>query len=219
MNEEKKTLRISQWITPDNKTINIDYDKLLRSFDGKRLTFVMNELSDYKFWAIALPWMDVGETIKSNFAEKFQDPKAIIERKSAVWGNNKVKKERELILLRWAYTLSEMEDKNGELYKNNIAGLGQEMMEIMTTDGGHKTLEILAEMHKDGFVEKGVAGGLESNKGQMLAAFVICFMKDTARLPTKKEVRDLAGILPDTAEANQANKYLAALGLGGLRPS
>ena len=209
--------RISQWITPDNKTININYDELLRSFDGKRLTFVMNELSNYKFWAIALPWMDVGETVKSNFAEKFQEPKAIITRKSAVWGNNKVKRERELTLLRWAYTLSEMEDKNGELYKNNIAGLGQEMVEIMTKEGGHITLGHLAKIRRDG-LEYGNQGGLMDRKGQMLAAFAICFMKDTSRLPTQKEIRDLAGFTY-ADQRKDADELLKSLGLEGLRTS
>jgi hypothetical protein len=210
--------RITKW-TMGSITMDVDYDEMLRDMATDSELDIIEAISSSYYWSIALPWIDASDSVRTNFFEMFQDPEAVKARNSAIKSNYIAKKERELDLLEKAFSLTNNKNKTGDDYKTSVVLFGCLMSDLITNEGGHKFLTSMGRILKDGRVNKGKSGGLQSNQGKLLKAFIKCHLKDTSRLPTKKKIRDLVGIIPDTDQRRDADHNLRLLGLGGLPPS
>ena len=180
---------------------------------------LMETVSSCDYWMEALLWMDAPQDVKDRFWERFKGREKEHQRIKATKGNMMAKAENELSILNLALSLAARAKDTGKYDMGMASLLGIELIKIIDK-GDHKTFSNMAKIIKAGGVKRGDIGGEGSNYGEYMKAFVLCHMKgDFPKLPTKKEIRDHLKIPQDADLRRDADKYLDALGLGGLPPS
>lgn len=199
-------------------TIDVCYDELLEDMESSSESDIIEDISDCYYWMIALPWINATDAAKTKFFDKFKDANAVTARKVAIWSSAVAKNEKELELINQACRLSERMKKDGSYNMKMASVLGIQIIELIESRNT-KSFTRIAEILKVGGVKEGKQGGLESNQGKLLESFIELHRQDPSKLPTKKDIRELAGILPYADLVSDADKDLKKIGLSGLPPS
>jgi len=213
MKPTQKKGRFSKVEIHDGKTMDVDYDEELRGMIGLDETEIIEQLSWSFYWAVALPHIESDKEFADNFLSDFSENKDA--RMKAVYGNARIDRNQDVLLLDLALKESERLKVGGGHSVRMLTAIGAIFRDLVGKED-YRSLEKMAEIMKNKGVKRGNRGGLESNRGRLFQSFCVCHLK-LGRLPTKREIRDHAGVSEEGRL--DADKDLKRIGLGRLRPS
>ena len=201
-------------ITVGNHSFDANWEKLKKDLQTASEPEIIESIGGDFYWLVALPQMKESEATKVRFWNHFSE--ASEARLRAVKGNKIASLDSELLLLNMALDCIHEQELTGRYDLKSASIVGVQFLELVKNED-HKSLKAMADIIKLGGVKDG-RGGLESQKGKYLTAFAACHIRGW-KLPTKKEIRDELGVLPDADSTRDADKILREIGLGGLPPS